>query len=131
MMPALAGRAMTERQYRQLLNNHGRPWDRPLGECGVDGLLRDAARELRARERADAAWMDVLPDELRGLGGVVSLREGVLLIRARDGAALQKLQRRAAALTTALKRRVPGLERVSVTLGSENDESGDDVGTVE
>lgn len=116
---------MDERTYRRILANGAWRTDRVLAECGVNGLLRNAAKELRQRERTEQAIEVAAPQELRGLARVDSVVDGVVTLIASDGVAQQKLLRRSDAMLTALQRTVSGLRKLVVLPPGVGGESSD------
>ncbi|MFN0134586.1 MAG: DciA family protein [Phycisphaerae bacterium] len=116
---------MDERVYRRVLANGGWRANRLLADCGVNGILREAARGLRQRERTEQAIEIAAPAELRNLSRVESVVDGVVTLVAVDSVAQQKLLRRADAMLSALQRTVSGLRKLVVLPPSRGSELSD------
>ncbi|MBI5863459.1 MAG: DUF721 domain-containing protein [Planctomycetes bacterium] len=113
---------MNDRQYRQMLLNRTRRLT-PLFASGAgDGLLRRAARDVRGRRTAQAAWEAVSPPEWATVARVASCREGVLLIEAAAPAWRERIRRQAGALLRPLQERVGGLKSIRVVAPGEEEQ---------
>lgn len=87
---------MNDAQYRQMLANSRRRAAVPLGATGlVDRVVDRAARLARRREAAEAAWLRLVPPELRGRARVVGMKGRTLLVAAPDAVHRHRLQQHA------------------------------------
>jgi hypothetical protein len=130
---------MNQVQYRLLLENRRTCGPAPLGEPGararrwqrrtggtvrapIAAVLARAAKELRRREAADAAWQSVARPEWIPSTRVVGLEllegGGYRVLIAADGATVgYELRRCRLAIERQMARLVAGLRRVRIVVG--------------
>ncbi|MFQ6049005.1 MAG: DciA family protein [Phycisphaerae bacterium] len=107
---------MTERHYRQLLQNCRNQALSPVfADPASANLLRAAARGLRERERARRALESLLDPAWLGVTRVDRLERGMLTLGVADAAAHAAIRRQLPQLERQLARRIPRLRRLRVT----------------
>lgn len=107
-------------EARRARVNEGEP------KSALAHVLGRAARQLAARQRAQAEW-----DRLAGGGYdcatvVLGVESGVLIVRTDSATVAYDIQRRRGALERALARAVPGVARLRVVVRGSDDGPAED-----
>jgi hypothetical protein len=82
------------------------------------GVLKQAARMLRARQAAEAAWERIVRPQWRTAARVESAVAGVVVVGVDHAALLYELGRQKAALERQMRQLVPGCRRLQLGLAS-------------
>ncbi|MFO0837205.1 MAG: hypothetical protein U1D55_01670 [Phycisphaerae bacterium] len=112
---------MTERQYRQVLDNRRRRGPRPLFSTSAEhSLLRAAARGLRRQHAVQDAWERLASPEWIGRAYVGSVQDGIVEIDVLDAILCRRLRQLAPRLLRDLTPAAPGLRQVHIRLAGES-----------
>jgi hypothetical protein len=105
---------MTERQYRQVLQNGRVRGERLFESARCAAFLRATARGVRMREAAQEAWQALAEQAWLDCAGIAAVVDGVATLECSDAVQRERIRRQAAALLAQMQLKVRGLRQLRI-----------------